>query len=278
MIASIHHIALATADLDAAARDHALLFGRAPDAAFAADGTRQAWFATGNIRYALIAPDGAGVLGDALRTRLSEAGEGLWHIGWRVDDLDGTADLYSRRGLAAGDALDLPIAAEGGMATARARALGADATHGIRSLLVAAPAEAAPPAVADAPHRLDHLVIRTADPERAVALYGGRLGLDLRLDRSSPQWGVRFLFFRAGDLVVEIVHELKGGVSQKPDFFGGLSWGVRDIEATRARLMAAGRNLSEVRKGRKPGSQVCTLRDGASNVPTILLGQERRSV
>ena len=278
MITSIHHIALATADLDAAVRDHEQLFGRGPDGVFSADGARQAWFSTDNIRYALIAPDGAGAGGEAVRTRLSSAGEGLWSIVWSVDDLDRTADLFARRGLAPGEAQDLTIEAGGGAHVVPARALGTDATHGVPALLVAAPAGLAPPPVEAAPHRLDHVVIRTSDPERAVALYGGRLGLDLRLDRSSPQWGVRFLFFRAGDLVVEIVHELKGGVSQKPDFFGGLSWGVRDIEATRARLLAAGRNLSEVRKGRKPGSQVCTLRDGTSNVPTILLGQERRSV
>lgn len=278
MIASIHHISLATADLDAATRDHALLFGRSPDAAFAADGTRQAWFATGNISYALIAPDGAGALGEKVRQRLSEAGDGLWRIGWRVEDLDRTADLFARRGLAPGEAQDLPVGFGGGAKGVAARVLGADATHGVESLLVAAPDQAAPSDATDAPFRLDHVVIRTADPERAVALYGGRLGLDMRLDRSSPQWGVRFLFFRAGDLVVEIVHELKAGVSQKPDFFGGLSWGVRDIQAARARLLPAGRSLSEVRKGRKPGSHVCTLRDGTANVPTILLGQERRSV
>ncbi|MFO1167227.1 MAG: VOC family protein [Rhodoblastus sp.] len=277
MIASIHHIALATADLDAALRDHAAMFGRPPDGEIAADGTRQAWFSTANIRYALIAPDGAGGRGDAVRKRLSDAGEGLWSIAWRVDDLDRTADLFARRGLAPGEAQDLNIHGHGDAHTVRARALSVEATHGVQSVLVAAPPETAPAPVAAAPHRLDHVVIRTADPERAVALYGGRFGLDLRLDRSSPQWGVRFLFFRAGDLVVEIVHELKAGVSQKPDFFGGLSWGVQDIEATRARLLAAGRNLSEVRKGRKPGSQVCTLRDGTAGVPTILLGQERLS-
>ena len=36
---------------------------------------------------------------------------------------------------------------------------------------------------------LDHVVVRTPNPERAVAFYAGRLGLDLRLDRSNPEWG-----------------------------------------------------------------------------------------
>ncbi len=51
---------------------------------------------------------------------------------------------------------------------------------------------------------LDHIVVHTTNPERAVALYGGRLGLDLRLDRSNEQWGARQLFFRCGGAVVEV--------------------------------------------------------------------------
>ena len=38
-----------------------------------------------------------------------------------------------------------------------------------------------------------------------------------------PQWGARLLFFRCGDLVVEIAHDLKKGVSDAPDELWGLS-------------------------------------------------------
>ena len=274
MLTSIHHVALATADLDAAARAYSLLFNRAPDGAFAAHGTRQVWFSTSNIRFALIAPDGAGGQGDAARARLAEAGEGLWSICYCVDDLDKAANLFERRGLAPAAEQTLAVAANGGAANVRARRLPVAATHGIEMILAAAPPPVRVQGAADAASGLDHLVIRTADPERTVALYGGRLGLDMRLDRSNPAWGARLLFFRCGDLVVEIAHELKGGVSQKPDWFGGISWRVPDMEATRTRLAGAGRNVSEARRGRRPGSHVCTLRDGTANVPTILLSVE----
>ncbi len=272
MITSIHHIALATADLDAAARDYALLFNRAPDTTIAAEGTRQVWFSTSNIRFALVAPDGAGALGESVRARLAAAGEGLWSIRYCVDDLDKTANLFERRGLAPGEEYALPAEDRGGATRLRARNLSAEATQGIESVLLAAPRPAPAQGPADAASGLDHVVIRTADPERAVALYGARLGLDMRLDRTNPAWGARLMFFRCGDLVVEIAHELKAGVTQKPDWFGGLSWRVPDIAATRDRLLAAGRNVSETRRGRRPGSHVCTLRDGTANVPTILLG------
>ena len=60
-------------------------------------------------------------------------------------------------------------------------------------------------ATAEAPMTaMDHVVVSTADSERAAALYGARLGLDMALDRSHPDWG-RLMFFRCGDLIVEVV-------------------------------------------------------------------------
>ncbi len=117
----------------------------------------------------------------------------------------------------------------------------------------------------------DHVVIRTPNPERAIALYAGRLGLDLRLDRSSPKWGARLLFFRCGDLAVEISHDLKQGVSDGPDRLWGLAWRAPDIGRTHRRLKAAGIDVSEPRDGRRPGSQVFTVRSHTEGVPTLVI-------
>jgi catechol 2,3-dioxygenase-like lactoylglutathione lyase family enzyme len=146
------------------------------------------------------------------------------------------------------------------------------ATHGVAIRVTAASSAAPPPARDDAPHALDHVVIMTADPERAVALYGGRLGLDLRLDRANPQWGARQLFFRCGGTVVEIAADLKAPVSDGPDRITGLAWRVADPPAAQARLAAAGFDVSEVRKGRKPGTTVFTLRSGVPGAPALMLG------
>ena len=119
---------------------------------------------------------------------------------------------------------------------------------------------------------LDHVVVRTPNPERAIALYAGRLGLDLRLDRSNPKWNARLLFFRCGDLVVEITHDLKKGVSDAPDELWGLSWRTPDIGRCHSRLKKAGVEVSEPRDGRRPGSQVMTVASHTANVPTIVIG------
>ena len=49
---------------------------------------------------------------------------------------------------------------------------------------------------------------------------------------------------------------------------------LKDSLSLRERLIGAGRNVSEARTGRRPGSRVCTLRDGTAGVPTILLSVE----
>ena len=72
--------------------------------------------------------------------------------------------------------------------------------------------------------------------------------------------------------MVEIAHDLKKGVSDEPDQLWGLSWRVPDIAVAQARLKAAGLDVSEPRDGRRPGSQICTVKNGTEGVPTILIG------
>jgi catechol 2,3-dioxygenase-like lactoylglutathione lyase family enzyme len=118
---------------------------------------------------------------------------------------------------------------------------------------------------------LDHIVIRTTHPNRAAALYGARLGLDMRLDRTEPKWGARLMFFRVGDLIVEVVHNLADEPSDTPDKLWGLSWRVANIEAAHARLKSSNFDVSELRPGRKPGTRVFTVRNNTLSVPTLIV-------
>lgn len=184
---------------------------------------------------------------------------GLQSMTFATGDVGKAATLLERRAVAMtrdGDALALT-------------------GHGVAIGLAAKGSDAPSPFTADEAacvSALDHVVVRTPDPERAIAFYAGRLGLDLRLDRSNPQWGARLLFFRCGDLVVEIAHDLKKGVSDAPDQLWGLSWRVPDVAKAHARLKAAGLDVSEPRDGRRPGSQVFSVKDKTEGVPTLVIG------
>ena len=126
-------------------------------------------------------------------------------------------------------------------------------------------------------HTLDHIVINTPNPERAAATYGARLGLNLRLDRTAPEWKTRFLFFRLGGLTLEIVNRLdQDNDPQSNDRIWGLTWTVRDIDGARARLVEEGLECSEVRKGRKPKTRVFTVKSGTLGVPTLFIAHDRK--
>ncbi len=279
MIQGIDHVVIAVRDLGAALGVYEKLLGRAPSwrAPGHGVGAEVAAFGLSNIAVELIAPSGAGSVADRLRAVLDTQGEGLASIAFAVDDIEGAHRRLARLGLdpepiADGESVDRISGARRRWRRTRASAT---ATHGVRIFLIQ-PDTLLPPSALAVPESsavtgLDHVVVRTPDPERAVALYGARLGLDMRLDRSSPEWGARLMFFRCGDLIVEIAHDLKRGVSSRPDRLWGLSWRVPDAESARSRLETAGVNVSEVRPGRKPGTRVFTVRDNTCGVPTLVL-------
>ncbi len=118
---------------------------------------------------------------------------------------------------------------------------------------------------------LDHVVFTAATVDAAVALFGGRLGLDLRLQRVFGD--LVQVFFRSTGTVVEV---LAGGAEPVPGIhLWGVAWRCDDVDAERERLTAAGLAVSEVRTGRKPGTRVATVRERALGTPTILIEQQR---
>jgi hypothetical protein len=118
-------------------------------------------------------------------------------------------------------------------------------------------------------------VVSTQDSERAAALYGARLGLDMALDRSHQDWG-QLMFFRCGDLIVEVARRPAAGGDADHDRLWGLCWRVADIDGARARLLKEGVDVSQARTGRKPGTRVMTVRSGTCGVQTLLLERTPR--
>ena len=254
----LDHVTIAVRDVDAAIDGYRRLLGVEPDLE-PGGGAKRAWFRFPNMALEVIGPDGEGAAGDRVRAWLDANGEGMWILAFAAHDLDAVAKLSERRGLKVSER------------TPRAVLLDPAGLAGLQVLFFDGPA---PPARASGPIAgLDHVVVRTPNADRAVANFGARLGLDLRLDRSNESWGVRQLFFKAGDAVVEFGASLKHPVTDEPDSFGGLAWRVPDPVAAQAAMAAAGFNVSEVRTGRKPGTRVFTVRDAPGGVPTLMIQQ-----
>lgn len=156
-------------------------------------------------------------------------------------DPEGAAALLARRGV--------PVDARGFLQDVGA--LGLTANAGAR---------------AGAPE-LDHLVFTAETVDAAVALFGGRLGLDLRLQRAFGD--LVQVFFRSAGSIVEV---LAGGAQAVPGVgLWGVAWRCDDLDSEHSRLTAAGLVLSDIRIGRKPGTRVATVREPALGTPTLLI-------
>ena len=271
MIIGLDHIAVAVKDLDLAATRYEALLGRAPDWREEAAGARHAWFQLSNMALDVVQPDGPGESGDRVRARLAAGGEGLWGLAFAVDDLDETRRMLGRRGAPTHDPADLLSTDAWRLAFVEP-----GASHGVPVALAQREtlARERPAPDDDCVQALDHVVINTPNPDRALAFYGARLGLDFRLERSNPDWGSRLMFFRCGASVVEIGASLKTPLSDDPDRLSGLAWRVKDPDAARARIASAGFDVSEVRQGRKPGTSVFTVRSGVVGAPSLILAGE----
>jgi catechol 2,3-dioxygenase-like lactoylglutathione lyase family enzyme len=274
VITSLDHVVVLTGDIAVAEAAYQTLFGRTPAWRNSGDGAERVLFTLDNMTLELMAPSGEGAAADRIRAVLAAQGEGLASLCFRTSDI---AKMHRRL-----DRLTLkpePVsetesrdAASGATLSWKRTRAATDATHGIRLFFLEL-AKERPLSVRTAPASItamDHVVVTTPDPERAAALYGARLGLDMALDRSHPDWG-RLMFFRCGDLIVEVAHRPGKPANGAHDRLRGICWRVADIDATHARLRAAGVDVSEVRTGRKPGTRVMTVRNSTCGVPTLLV-------
>ena len=248
------------------------------------DEVRTALFCVDNTALELMAPIGSGLQADRLRQLMDDAGgPALSSLVFASDHLSDDHHRFGRRQLSPSDIVsgsseDLKTGASRNWKRFR---LSDESMAGIKTFVIAHQSEelTQPDATVDEVHSLDHLVVTTSDPERAVATYGGRLGLNLALDRTEVKWGVRFLFFRvegySSGLTLEVVQKLNDTPTEQ-DRLWGLTWGLKDVSAAKARLDKAGVTTSDIRAGRKPGSDVFTVKSHTLGVPTLFIGHQPR--
>lgn len=282
---SLDHIIIAVNDLPAAEAAYTTIFGRAPSwrGIHPGRGTGNVLYRLENTYVEVMGVVGEGPGADDLTKRLDERGEGLYGIVLGISNAAEVSATLKARGFPAGEAV-------GGSGrdeiTGQTRhwnlmAMPSDATRGLFMLGIEHldPADSLPKAPllegvseAETISGSDHVVVMTADGDAMKDLFSDTFGIRLALDQTKPEWGVRQLFYRLGGATIEIVQSLDPAKAPKSDNYMGLAWTVTDIAATQARLAAAGFDVSEVRKGRKPGTAVCTIRNKTSGVLTLLVG------
>jgi catechol 2,3-dioxygenase-like lactoylglutathione lyase family enzyme len=274
VITGLDHVVVLTGDIAAGEAAYQSLFARTPAWRNSGDGAERVLFTLDNMTLELMAPSGEGAAADRIRAVLAAQGEGLASLCFRTNDIAKMHRRLDRLSLKPEPVSEVESreATSGATLSWKRTRAATDATRGVRLFFLEL-AKERPLSVRTGPASItamDHVVVSTPDPERAAALYGARLGLDMALDRSHPDWG-RLMFFRCGDLIVEVTHRPGKPADVKHDRLRGMCWRVADIDATHARLTAAGVDVSEVRNGRKPGTRVMTVRNGTCGIPTLLV-------
>ena len=283
MLHSLDHVIILVRDLDAASRTYAALLGRRPSwrGEHPALGTANVLYRLDNSYLELLSPQSQGKLAASLRSRLEEKGEGPMGLALGTEDAELCRTALAERGLH-------PVVPEvglgrdsdsGAIREYQTVLLPADETRGVPLFAIQhrSPPDLLPPAeaaaaAASAVAGVDHVVVRTSDAEAAKQLYGERLGIRLALDRSFPEWGARLLFFRIGGVTIELAASLdEGAGAGAEDHLWGIAYRAPSADAARDRLAAEGFDVSDVRRGRKPGTRVFTVRSETHGVATLIL-------
>lgn len=279
-ISALDHAVLVCPDADDGTGAYEALLGRPPEWRAAADGAATAVFRVQNAALELMAPHGQGRVAERLREIISGQGSGLTSLAFRTENIAEAHRILSRRALIPGDITDGESVNLADSAVRRWRRFRCsdEKTAGVKVFVLQPETGLMPGQSGSGTARsLDHIVIDTPNPDRALALYGAKLGLDLKLDRTAEQWKTRFIFFRTGGLTLEVIHRLgETHDPSGPDTIWGLTWAVDDLPAAHARLTAHGLKLSGIREGRKHGSTVFTVRNGTLGVPTLFISHSPR--
>lgn len=265
LIQSIGHIDVAVDDISAASTAYRLLFGFEPILHRGEDDRRYALFSHTNVVLRLIEtskPQTQVSLSsiDALGlsvSRISEAQKHLRRVGLLpggfIEPVQIGSESHSTNPI---DIIRLPF----------------HRTFGVQVSICEAP-QSSHLTQATRPQAftgLDHVVIKSSEPDRAAALYGARLGLPMKLDVDREDWGLRLMFFQCGDSIIEIAHR-HSDADKALDQLWGLSWRVTNIALVREKLVRKGLEVSEIRSGRRPGTRVATVKSGAYGIPTLII-------
>ncbi len=132
------------------------------------------------------------------------------------------------------------------------------------------------PAVhANGSRHIDHVVLLTPNLPRTVAALDG-IGLTPRGERDSDTYGapMRQVFFRLGEVILELIGQPDSDADGDPGFFG-LAVTVDDLDATAGLL---GEHLGQVKDAVQDGRRIATLRhrDLGMSVATAFMSPDRQ--
>ena len=277
MLDRLDHLVITVSDLQSAIEDYTKFFGFKPTwiGEHADLGTINALFPLENTYLELLAAKGNGIGAEMINKNLKDKGEGLSGLVLGTDDIEEFREKLISNGI---DANELILGAGDDFETNQRRTLKNlflpfTLTRGLFVFIIQHLTAALPVVKKDNSQidRLDHVVVNTNDTRRIIDLYKDIFGIRLSLDQFVEKWGGRMLFFRLNKTTIEVIGKDNQDDEDPEDSLWGLAWTVKDLDKAHKRLISEGVEVTPIKKGRKPGTLVCTVKSHTRNVPTLLI-------
>ena len=277
MLDRLDHLVITVSDLQSAIEDYTKFFGFKPTwiGEHADLGTINALFPLENTYLELLAAKGNGIGAEMINKNLKDKGEGLSGLVLGTDDIEEFREKLISNGI---DANELILGAGDDFETNQRRTwknlfLPFTLTRVLFVFIIQHLTGALPVVKKDNSQidRLDHVVVNTNDTRGFIDLYKDIFGIRLSLDQFVEKWGGRMLFFRLNKTTIEVIGKDNQEDEDPEDSLWGLAWTVKDLDKAHKRLTSEGVEVTPIKKGRKPGTLVCTVKSHTRNVPTLLI-------
>ena len=275
MLTRVQNIFLVTKNLEETSRKFSIFLGRKSNFTGQSKnlGIDIISFGLNKTNICLISPKSSGIWSKTINNFLKNKGEGIFGINFSSDNLESDYNNFVKNKLKLSDKISGYF--EGNNKSKIKFSFFNILNNNIKSLniLISNEIDFQNNKVYSKNNvsKVNQIVIQTENPEAIKDIFEEKLRIRLALDKTFKEWAGRMLFFRLGGVTLEVVEGKD--IKQNSQYYG-IGWHADNYNNCYNALLKDGFSFSEIRKGRKKGTLVSTLKKPILNIPTILIGLE----
>ena len=275
MLIRVQNIFLATKNIEETSQKFSIFFRRKPN--FIGQSRKLGIdiisFGLNKTNICLISPKNSGIWSEKLNNFLKNKGEGIFGINFFSNDFNNDYNNFVKNHLKVSGKIESSFEGNNDIEIKFSFFNILDKTIESLNILVSSKIDFQDnkSSLKNNVSKVNQLVIQTEDPDTIKEIFEGKLSIRLALDKTFKKWAGRMLFFRLGGVTLEVIEGKD--IKQNSEYFG-IGWHAENYKKCYNNLINDGFSLSEIRKGRKEGTVVSTIKEPILKIPTILIGLE----